>query len=548
MISPALGIAGVLAFLGGLFGLLKLLDRVAHPHPEVLRKLLHVGVGLAVISFPWVFAETWPVLLLAGISLVGLLALKYVPRLHSGVGSVMNGVHRPGYGEICFPIAVASLALLSRGDKLLFAVPMLIVTLADAVAALVGIAYGRVRYVTSEGLKSVEGSIAFFAIAFLSVHVPLLLFTSVGRAETLLIAATIGLLSMLIEAISARGLDNLLIPIGAYAFLRLYLYATPEALILRLVITVSLLIFVLVWRRRTSMDDSALMASALYGYGAWMLGGWEWLIGPLVLFLIHVGLWPRTTKGPTDSVWVLLSVVAPGLIWLSVQTAYPGRSWLFPYAVAFGTHLTIIGVSRIAVDDSRTPRLLRLGAAVGAGCLLILFQILPLLFAGPAPRSEGFPLILFAPVGMSVAVAGMIFYFSLPYLYGPKGSHLAIHSFGFALALSTSTLAALLPGHSYFAAPQRRGPQLNGRAPSTVSLRSLRGVLLLGIERRLHASGQIGRGADAPVVKENRPGLLALHVIVNGYYVDPALAQRLQHGLKFAFKGHKIAIDEGVLV
>ena len=62
-------------------------------------------------------------------------------------------------------------------------------TLADAVAALVGITYGKLRYVTGDGFKSAEGSVAFLSIAFLSVHVPLLLFTDVGRAQTLLISA-----------------------------------------------------------------------------------------------------------------------------------------------------------------------------------------------------------------------------------------------------------------------------------------------------------------------------------------------------------------------
>src|SRR5690606_16105111 len=118
--------------------------------------------------------------------------------------------------------------------------------LADALAALIGLAYGRVRYVTSEGLKSAEGSIIFFAVAFMSVHVPLLLFTDVGRAQTLLIATIVGLLSMLVEAVAIKGLDNLLIPIAAYAMLRWYMGATVEALALRLVVTVALLVFAMI--------------------------------------------------------------------------------------------------------------------------------------------------------------------------------------------------------------------------------------------------------------------------------------------------------------
>lgn len=441
MMPPVFGIAAVLATMAAMVGVLKLLERIARPHPEVLRKLLHVGMGLVAIGLPWVFADRWPVLLLAGLATAALACVKCVPRLHDGVGSVITGVRRPSFGEVCFPVAVALLIVLSRGDRLLFAVPMLILTLADAVAALVGITYGRVQYVTSDGLKSAEGSIAFFSIAFLSIHVPLLLLTDVGRAETLLIATIIGLLSTLLEAIAARGLDNLLIPLGAFGFLRLYLHAPTDALVLRLVVTVSLVAFVLAWRRRTSMDDSALLAAALYGYGAWMLGGWEWVAGPIVLFLVHVGLWPRTTDRPTDGVWVLLSVVGPGLFWLAVHIAYPGRPWQVPYAVAFGAHLAIIGVSRAAPDRSPVVRVSHLAAAAAAGWLLVLLQLSPLLVGVGTAGAPAPPLPLFVTTAACVSAAAAAFFLLLPALYGPRGTHVAIHSTGFTLALLSSALA-----------------------------------------------------------------------------------------------------------
>ena len=273
------------------------------------------------------------------------------------------------------------------------------------------------------------------------MHVPLLLFTDVGRAETLLIAVIIGLLSMLLEAIATRGLDNLLIPLGAYAFLRLYLHAPPEALVLRLVVTVSLVAFALAWRRRTSLDDSALVAAALYGYAAWMLGGLEWVAGPAILFLVHVGMWPRTTDRPTDSVWVLLSIVGPGLFWLAVQTAYPGRAWLLPYAVTFGAHLTIIGVSHYKRGRSRFARASHLAAAATAGVLLVLLQVTPLLLAAGTAGATAPSVRSLAAAAACVAAAGVTFYLLLPVLYRRKSSALAIHSVGFALALLSSALA-----------------------------------------------------------------------------------------------------------
>lgn len=119
MIGPWWGILLVLAALVFLFGTLKLLERLLHPHPELLRKLLHVCMGLIAISFPWLFPhpQQWPALLLAGMSAAAIAAVRLVPRLRDGVGTVLTGVHRVSLGEFCFPMAVAVLTILSRETR-----------------------------------------------------------------------------------------------------------------------------------------------------------------------------------------------------------------------------------------------------------------------------------------------------------------------------------------------------------------------------------------------------------------------------------------------
>ena len=113
-------------------------------------------------------------------------------------------------------------------DPLLFIVPILILSLADAVSALIGARYGQVRFTGSN--KSLEGSIAFFITAFFSVHVPLVLFGDAGRVETLLISLILAFLVMLLEGCAWRGLDNLFIPIGGFFLLRAYLDMDAAAL------------------------------------------------------------------------------------------------------------------------------------------------------------------------------------------------------------------------------------------------------------------------------------------------------------------------------
>jgi V/A-type H+-transporting ATPase subunit I len=75
----------------------------------------------------------------------------------------------------------------------------------------------------------------------LSTHVPLLLFTDIGRAESLLLGLTIGLLVMLIEAIGWNGLDNLLVPVGGFFLLLGYRQLDARQLLMLFLIVLALL-------------------------------------------------------------------------------------------------------------------------------------------------------------------------------------------------------------------------------------------------------------------------------------------------------------------
>ena len=199
-------------------------------------------MGLVTLALPWLFVATWPVLLLAAAFTCFLIALRYSPALRRLLGGVIDGVARDSMGEICFPVAAGLVFLLSAGDPLLFCIPMLVLALADAAAALVGARYGTLLYATADGHKSVEGSLAFLVVAFLCSHITLLLFTDTGAAECLAIALAMALLVMLLEAIAWGGLDNLFIPLGAFfllkAFLQLELIALEFSVALAIVLTV----------------------------------------------------------------------------------------------------------------------------------------------------------------------------------------------------------------------------------------------------------------------------------------------------------------------
>lgn len=353
--SPAAGIALVLGALLGLLAGLWLLQRSGRVYPELVRKLLHVGMGLVTVSFPWLFDEAWPVLLLGGSSAVLLLSLRWVRALKESVGAVVAGVGRVSFGDLYFPIAVVVLFLLyQRGGasedvrKLLYAVPVLLLTLADASAALVGIRYGTWHYATADGAKSAEGSFAFFTCAFFTVHVPLLLGDYTGRAESLLIALLLAWLAMLFEAIAWAGLDNLVLPLVSYLLLKIYLNASVPELVNRLVVSAVLTLVILVYRGRTTLRGSAAAGAFLVGYISWALRGWEWLLPPLLVFLTYTLLSPRSAKDceRVHNIHAVICVASAGLLWLFLASIFDRPDFLFPYTLAFSAHLAIIGVAR----------------------------------------------------------------------------------------------------------------------------------------------------------------------------------------------------------
>ena len=81
------------AALGAMLAALSLYRRLGKPHPELLRKLLHVGMGLTTLLFPWLFADAWPVL---GADAAASALATEVAKLSAGTGLAIVGPRRSG--------------------------------------------------------------------------------------------------------------------------------------------------------------------------------------------------------------------------------------------------------------------------------------------------------------------------------------------------------------------------------------------------------------------------------------------------------------------
>jgi len=167
---------------------------------ELRRKLLHLEMGGVSLLFPVLFASAWPVVVLAALALLWLAALRS-RLLRARFAPALEDCGRGSSGAVWFIAGVCLTFLLSRHDASRYCLAVLVLTLADAAAGIVGTALRRTG-------KSLEGSLAFFVAA---LAVSLVILPSVWSALGVALATTLA------EAGARRGLDNLSIPMAALA-------------------------------------------------------------------------------------------------------------------------------------------------------------------------------------------------------------------------------------------------------------------------------------------------------------------------------------------
>lgn len=344
--NPFVGIAVVLGALGVLIPGVKKLRTRGVIGAETARKFVHLGMGTICLTFPLIFRDVWPVWILAGLAVVILGSLRCVPFLRREIGGVLHDVNRASLGEIYFPLGVALVFTLSEGDTLRFVIPVTLLTFADAAGALVGKRWGRIKFATLEGQKSVEGSLAVGAMGFVCSAIPLLIAGHDWRGAVV-IGTAIGLFSLILEAISWHGLDNIFLPAAAYAQITVYLSTPLTLLLLKLGVLVGLTAVALGWRRGQVVDDSARLGATLALYFFWSVGGWAWLVAPLVLIASYVRLMPRVPGGvPRHNLIAILCVGSAGLVWSVANAFLPHAYWLWLFTLGIMTHQAVIAIVR----------------------------------------------------------------------------------------------------------------------------------------------------------------------------------------------------------
>lgn len=181
-------------------------------HGELSRKFIHITVG-SFVAF-WPFFLPWAAIQILSVAfLLGVALSKY---LH--IFQAIHSVQRPTWGEIYFALAVGLTSLMTH-NKWVYMIALLQMSLADGLAAVIGVRYGkRHHYLVMGHPKSVVGSMTFFVVSL-----SLLVGFNAWSGETISPWFMVGVASVatLIENLGAKGLDNLLIPLFVAGMLSL---------------------------------------------------------------------------------------------------------------------------------------------------------------------------------------------------------------------------------------------------------------------------------------------------------------------------------------
>ena len=357
--------------------------RLGSPDPEVSRKFVHLASAAACLILPLLIESPFVV----GGMAVGLSGFFLFTGYYRLLKS-LHGVKRKSLGSECYTVAIFLVFLLAADNYWIYVVSILVLGVADASAALVGIKYGRFRYNIQSAVKSMEGSFAFFTIVFFAVLIPSPFLVDLAWANLLHIAFAMALLLTCVEAVSIHGADNLFVPVAAAVLLeKLSVLALPVLLIhnLSLVALFAVAFFAnLLLRACTSGEDApfeggAIMVFALFTYGAWTLAGAPWVIPVIAAFLVAIIAWA--------------AVKYMARLDLSIRIRPTFRAVIVPFALILIAHVTG------AFEEFYGPYL-TLGSAV------LSFAIFGLWRPNPETRGPGYSIGFAAAIGL---VAGTAF-------------------------------------------------------------------------------------------------------------------------------------------
>jgi phytol kinase len=181
------------------------LSRAKQIHAELTRKLVHVAVG-SFVAF-WPFFLGWRQIQLLSLAFFVVICISIKFNIFSSIHAVKRSIT----GELLFAIVIGLLATINSNEWV-FLAAMLHLSLADGLAAVVGLGWGDNNgYKVFGRMKSFAGSVAFLITSFCILAVYALFSDSTTSLVTLL---WLPFVATAVENLAVQGTDNLVMPLA----------------------------------------------------------------------------------------------------------------------------------------------------------------------------------------------------------------------------------------------------------------------------------------------------------------------------------------------
>ncbi len=359
----------LLAVLGVIIGSSELVRKKINLPISFTRKFVHILTGLLIALTPLLLQRPYPLLIISGIFAVFnwfAIRKKWMPGMHA--------TEKTSYGTVFYPISFFILIiLLWDWHRTILVIAMLIMAIADALAAIVGENMRKpIRYQFNGEPKSLQGSavmlIATFFIALLGLkfcypfdHL------SMGMINGLWFAAIVAVISTACESISYKGSDNLTVPLGAaFALHYMITHTTDQNLIFTIGLGIALLIAIISYYLHF-LSGSGSISTFLLGTVVFGTGKWEFSI-PILLFFFLSSLLSKMGKkwkqrfadtfqkgGRRDVGQVLANGGVAGVIVL-LWNYFPADVWYFVFVGSIAAVTADTWATEIGVFSKFTPR------------------------------------------------------------------------------------------------------------------------------------------------------------------------------------------------
>jgi len=186
---------------------------------EVSRKFIHVLAGVWIAFWPY-YLPFGGIFILSWMALALLVYSRFAKLLHA-----MYSIQRKTYGGIFYALAIILVAYFGR-QAWIFTISILLVALADSVAALVGTRYGKTNsykvFSLSYLKKSLYGTTAFILMTYVVIIIGVLAGGSdIIFANKMVVFLLLPVGATLLENTMPFGLDNLIIPLYATLLLNI---------------------------------------------------------------------------------------------------------------------------------------------------------------------------------------------------------------------------------------------------------------------------------------------------------------------------------------